>query len=138
MGKLGGTAGAVAGLAALLGACSQPGSTSAAPPTVVCGTVLNASAAGWVIYDATRHLPTITGWTGDGVLLFRVTRGCDKGARVSWVPASAAHLVKAARAKDGGIAAVILRPDVPDAAFRLTATQGGRVVAAATVQLAEP
>ena len=134
--RLGAVAGAVASLTALLSACSQPGTTTAAVPTVVCGTVLNT--AGWVIDDATRHLPTITIWTGDGVLLFRVTRGCDKGAQVSWAPASAAHLVKAAYAKDGGMAAVILKPSVPNAAFRLTGTQNGRVVASATVHLAEP
>ena len=105
---------------------------------MVCGTVLNDSADGWVIFDATRHLPTITYWTGDGVLLFRVTRGCSKGARVSWAPSSAAHLVKAAYAEDGGVAAVILKPSAPNAAFKLTGTQNGRVVASATVQLAEP
>lgn len=136
--RLGAVAGAVAGLAALLSACSRPSVTTAAPPTVVCGTVLSDSAAGWVLADATRHLPTITMWTGYGVLMFRVARGCDKGAHVSWAPASAAHLVKAAYAKDGGMAAVILKPNVPNAAFHLTATQNGKVVASATVRLAEP
>jgi hypothetical protein len=140
--RLGVVAGAIASLAALLSACSQPETqtrtTTAAPPTVVCGTVLNDSASGWVVYDATRHLPTITYPTGGGVLVFRVTRGCGKGVQVSWAPSAAAHLVKAAYAKDGGMAAVILKPSVPNAAFKLTGTQNGRVVASATIQLAEP
>jgi hypothetical protein len=138
--RLGALAGAVTSLAALISACSGrgTGTTTAAPPTVVCGTVLNDSPAGWVIYDATRHLRTITMWTGNDVLLFRVTRGCAKGAQVSWAPSSAAHLVKAAYAKDGRIAAVILKPNVPNASFQLTAKQNGRVVASATIQLAEP
>ena len=128
-----------AGLAALISACSQvPGSTSAAPPTKVCGTVLDSSPAGWVVYDATRHLPTITDWTGDDVLVFRVARGCTHGSQVKWVPASAAHLVKSARAKDGATVAVVLRPSVPSAKFRLTATENGKVVASATVHLLEP
>jgi hypothetical protein len=136
--RAGAVAAAAASLAALLSACSQPGSTSAAPPTVVCGTVLSDSASGWVINDATRHLPTIIYWTGGGVLAFRVTRGCDKGAQVSWAPSSAARLVRAVHTKDGGMAAVILKPTVPNAAFKLTGTQNGKVVASATVRLAEP
>jgi hypothetical protein len=128
-----------ASLAVLVSACSQPpGATSAAPPTEVCGTVLSDSASGWVIYDATRHLSTITGWTGDDVVIFRVARGCDQGARVSWTPSSAAHVIKTVHAKDGGVTAVVMRPNVPNAAFRLTATENGKVVASATVRLLEP
>ena len=100
--------------------------------------MLSDSAAGWVINDATRHLPTITAYTGNGVLMFRVARGCDQGARVSWTPASAAHVIKTVHAKDGGVTAVVMRPNVPNAAFRLTATENGKVVASATVPLLEP
>jgi len=110
--------------------------TTAAPPTVVCGTVLSDSAAGPVVFDARRRLPTIKYLTVGGVLMFRVARGCDEGARVTWVPSSAAHLVKAAYAKDGHTAAVVLKPSGPHASFRLTGTRNGRVVASVTVKLA--
>jgi hypothetical protein len=117
-------------------ALSQPQVTTAAPPTVVCGTVLNNSAAGAIVFDATRRLPTIIGTTVGGLLLFRVARGCDKGAHVTWTPSSAAHLVKAAYARNGQPAAVVLKPSGPRAAFRLIATQSNKIVAAATVKLA--
>jgi hypothetical protein len=117
-------------------ASSRPQVTTGAPPTVVCGTVLNDSAAGAVAYDATRQLPTIKHPTVGGLLIFRVTRGCDAGTHVTWTPSSAAHLVKAADAKDGQVAAVVLNPARPRAAFRLIATRNGRVVASATVKLA--
>lgn len=113
-----------------------PTATSAAPPTVVCGTVLSNSAAGMVVYNATRHLPTINDVTVGNVLAFRVARGCGTGARVTWVPSSAAHLVKAAYAGDGQMVAVILKPSGPHAAFRLFARRDGKVVASATVKLA--
>jgi hypothetical protein len=94
---------------------------------------------GAVLFDATHRLPVIkypTVRNGAEVLMFRVTRGCDKGARVTWVPSSAAHLVTAAYARDGQAAAVVLKPSGPRAAFRLLGTQNGKVVASATVKLA--
>ena len=127
-----------AGAAGISG-CALTGThaTTAAPPTVVCGTVLmGASPAGPVVLNATRRLPTINGTTVGGLLMFRVARGCDKGSHVTWVPSSAAHLVKAAYARDGQTAAVVLRPSGPHAAFRLIATRNGSVVASATVKLA--
>lgn len=117
-------------------AASEPQVTTAAPPTVVCGTVLNDSDAGAVAYDATRQLPTVKHPTVGGLLIFRVARGCDTGTHVTWTPSSAAHLVKAANARDGQTAAVVLKPARPRAAFRLIATRNGRVVASATVKLA--
>ena len=79
---------------------------NAAPPTVVCGTVLWGSGAAVGVYDATRPLPVIPYVSGGGWLFFRVTRGCDHGSHVRWIPSSAAHLVKVARAGDGLPAAV--------------------------------
>lgn len=113
-----------------------PQVTTAAPPTVVCGTVLSDSAAGPVVFDATRRLPTIEYLTVGDVLMFRVASGCVEGARVTWIPSSAAHLVKAAYARDGHMAAVVLKPSGPHAAFRLAGTRNGRVVASVTVKLA--
>lgn len=103
---------------------------------MVCGTVLNDSAAGAVVYDATRHLPVITHPAVGGLLFFRVARGCDGGTHARWSPSSAAHLVKAAYAADGQVAAVVLKPGGPGAAFRLIAARNGKIVASATVKLA--
>jgi hypothetical protein len=125
----------VAAGAVVTGCASRgPQLTTAAPPTVVCGTVLSDSAAGPVVFDATRRLPVIKYLTVGDVLMFRVARGCDEGAHVSWVPSAAAHLVAAAYARDGLMAAVVLKPDEPS--FRLTGTRNGRVVASVTVKLA--
>jgi hypothetical protein len=128
---------AVAAMSADMTGCApgKPRVTTAAPPTVVCGTVLSNGAAGPVVYDATRPLPTIKFTTVGGLLMFRVARGCAAGTHVTWVPASAARLVKAAYARDGQLAAVVLKP-AGHAAFRLTGTRNGRVVASATVRLA--
>ena len=45
--------------AGVAGCASRELLTAAAPPTVVCGTVLSDSAAGLVVFDATRRLPTV-------------------------------------------------------------------------------
>jgi hypothetical protein len=111
---------------------------NAAPPTMVCGTVLWGSGEAPVVYDATRPLPAIPALPYVGVygwLFFRIARGCDHGSHVRWVPSSAAHLVKTARARDGLPAAVVLQPTGPRSAFRLIATRDGRVVASAVVRL---
>lgn len=70
--------------------CASPQVTTAAPPTVICGTVLSESAAGPVVYDATRKLPTVKHPTIGGLLFFRVARGCERGDNVRWIPSSAA------------------------------------------------
>jgi hypothetical protein len=121
----------------LLTSCTPrtPTVTNGAPPAVACGTVLEASAAGAVVYDATRPLPTIEYTSVGGRLFFRVARGCDHGSNVSWLPSSAARLVKAARARDGLPAAIVLQPSSPRATFQLTAVRDGKVVASAAVRL---
>jgi len=85
-----------------------------------------------------RHgpLPTVKYPTVGGLLFFRVARGCAQGTHVIWMPSSAAHLVKAGYARDGQMAAVVLKPTRPGAAFRLIATRNGKVLASATVKLA--
>jgi hypothetical protein len=122
--------------AAGYGVSTLPQITTAAPPTKVCGTVLSNSAVGAVMSDATRRLPAINGTTVGGLLIFRVARGCDQGVHVRWIPSSAARLVKAACVKDGRMAAVVLKPAAPRAAFWLIGTQNGRMVASVTVELA--
>jgi hypothetical protein len=112
----------------------KPGVSTAAASTVVCGTVLSNSVAAPVVFDATRRLPIIKGTTVGGVLMFRVARGCDNGTHVSWDPRSAAHLVKAAYARDGLPVAVVLKPSGSGREFRLTGTRNGKVVASATAK----
>jgi hypothetical protein len=73
-----------------------PQVTTAAPPIVVGGTVPSDSAAGPVVFDATRRLPVVNDRTVGDVLMVRVVPGCDEGAHVSWVPPAAAQLVKTA------------------------------------------
>jgi hypothetical protein len=137
--KLGITCVSAASVLVVTGCSSSPPQVmSGAPPTVVCGTELSDSAAGAVVLDATHRLPTVRYTTVGGGLIFLVARGCSQGSRVTWVPESAAHLVKAAYAKDGQMAAVVLQPAGPGAAFRLIGTRDGVVVASATVKLALP
>jgi len=114
--------------------CKPHVSNGAPVHTVVCGTVLSTSAAAPVVFDATRRLPIIKGTTVGGVLMFRVARGCDNGTHVSWVPRSAAHLVKAAYAKNGLPVAVVLKPSRPAMEFRLIGTRNGKVVASVTAK----
>jgi hypothetical protein len=113
-----------------------PQVTTAASPTAVCGTVLSDSAAGPVVFDATRRLPVVKYLTVGDVLMFRIVPGCDEGAQVSWVPSAEAQLVKAADARDGLATAVVLQPSGPRASLRLTRTRNGKVVASVTVKLA--
>ena len=127
---------AVVGLSTVIAGVTgcKPQVSMAAPPTVVCGTVLSNSVAAPVVFDATRRLPIIKGTTVGGVLMFRVARGCDDGTHVSWDPRSAAHLVKVAYARDGLPVAVVLKPSGSGAEFRLIGTRNGKVVASATAK----
>ena len=123
-------------IAACVSGCSSPVATySGAPPTVVCGTTLSRSAAGAVVYDATRPSRTISFPTVGNVLYIRVARGCAHGAQVRWTPPSAAHLVRAARAADGLPVVVVLGPRTPHSVFRVIATRDGRTVASIQVHL---
>ena len=116
--------------------CAKPVSvSSAAPPTVVCGTTLSNSAAGAVVDNATRPWPTVSFPTVGNVLYIRVARGCAHGSHVSWTPSSAAHLVRAARAADGLPVVVVLKPRTPHSVFRVIATRDGRTVASIQVHL---
>lgn len=109
--------------------------SSAAPPTVVCGTTLNDTPAGAVVTDATRQHATITAPSVRGLLFIRVSTDCTHGARVTWNPAAAAALVEDARTTDGLDAAVVLQPATPSAALTLTAERNGSIVAYVAVQL---
>lgn len=109
--------------------------SSAAPPTVVCGTTLNATASGAVMYDATKRLPAIDAPSSRGLIFIRVADGCATGAVVAWSPKRAATLVDQATAKDGTTVAVVLQPASPHVRFTVTATRNGKRVATAVVRL---
>jgi hypothetical protein len=113
----------------------QTGLSSGAPPTVVCGTTLNDSAAGAVVIDAVHDHTTITGPSVGGLVFVRVSDDCSHGARVTWAPAQAASLVKQARTRDGLDAAVVLRPATLTATFTVSARRDGTVVAHIPIQL---
>lgn len=105
------------------------GRSSAAPPTIVCGTVLNDTPAGAGVEDAVHHHNTITAPSAGGLLFIRVSEDCLHGATVTWTPADAVALVRRAPARDGLDAAVVLRPATRTAAFTVTARRGEAVVA---------
>lgn len=115
-------------------AAGSTGRSSADPPTIVCGTVLNDSPASAGGYDAVNHHRTVTGTSAGDLLFIRVSDDCLHGADVTWAPATAAPLDKRARAGDGLDAAVVLRPTTRTAAFTVPALRGGAVVAYVPVQ----
>lgn len=98
--------------------------TSAAPPTTVCGQVLGRGDAGAVVIDTSRA-QEITGVSPGGDIYLRVARGCARGAEVRWVPTAAARKVVAARAADGRLAAIGIRPLQPR--FTVDVLEPGRV-----------
>jgi hypothetical protein len=120
---------------ALTGCGGQTGLSSGAPPTVVCGTTLNNSAAGALVVDGVHNHAVVTSPSIDGLIFVQVSDGCSHGARVTWAPLHAADLVKRARARDGLDAAVVLRPATLSARFTVSARQDGAVVARVPIQL---
>ena len=121
----------------LAGCAGSTGSqaSSGAPPTIVCGKTLNASASGAVLYDATKKLPVIDAPSSRGLIFIRVAEDCSKGAVVSWTPSRAATLVDQATGKDGTTVAVVLQPASTRASFVVTGTREGKQVASAVVRL---
>lgn len=118
----------VAALGLVAGCGSAPEAT-AEGPTVVCGTTWRQSA----FYDATRRL-TVVRDAGNRPLSFLVAVGCAHGSVVRWVPRSAARLVQIARARDGLVKAITLKPARPDSSFRLTVMHDGKLLATVRVR----
>jgi len=109
--------------------------TNGLGPLVVCGTNLeDAGHADAVVHGDTPTYLTIYYVPADGQLNFIVAAGCARGSHVTWIPRSAAHIVKAAYARDGLAAGVALLPVQPLTAFRLVATRNGHVALAVTVK----
>jgi hypothetical protein len=117
--------------------CAAATSSSAAPPTVICGTTLSHQAAGPSVIDATgSHMGTvIRARTDDDDVFIVVATGCDRGATATWSPIGDATLVRAANAKNGLPAAIVLRPTKPHDDFTVIGIQDGHVVSRAVVRL---
>lgn len=124
----------VASAAGCQGAVVQ--SSNAAPPLVVCGKTLSASAAGVVTNDGTAvPRPTIQALAVGRVLYLRVANGCQMGAAVEWLPRASAVLVDEAKAEDGRAVMVVLRPTAAYTSFSVRGHQGEIEVSGATVRL---
>lgn len=120
----------------LVGCGSAAGTkSSAASPTVVCGTTLSSGPEGPVLEDAVHRHQTITEASSGDVLYIKVSDGCKHGAQVTWTPSSAATLVKQALAKDGQPAAVVLKAGPRPVRMTLTSTRNGSTVAYVAIAL---
>ena len=80
--------------------------SSAAPPTVICGQTLIDSAAGAVVTDATTPGTVNVVYETVGGVVLKLSRG----AQIVVAPPAAAHVVKKATTKDGALAAVVVSP----------------------------
>ena len=86
--------------------------SSGAPPLIVCKTTLSDVAAGALMTDATVPHASITGETGGGVVVLKVSPGCEHGGSYVIDPPTAASLSKIAPADDHKVAAVVLSPKI--------------------------
>lgn len=114
--------------------------SSAAPPTVVCGTLLSSSPAGAVVYDIAapgfNDRQPVTAPTTGGVVIVRVAPGCSAGSTVRLSPADAFRIVRRVRARDGRLVVVVLKP-VRSAPAVLTAERDGRTVGTLRLDIAK-
>lgn len=117
---------------------TAPGrASSAAPPLVVCGTVVSTSAAGPVVYDiAQGKYPTVTELTVGGYVYVQVSDTCTEGADVNIVPSSAFTVVRVVKASDGRDELVVLAPGSHPTAV-LTASKAGNVVGTLKLDIAK-
>lgn len=126
-------------------ACSSTGSapvnvnraTSAAPPLVVCGTVVTRSYAGPVVYDISRRqYPPVTELAVGGYVYIRVSDSCTEGADVEISPPSAFTISQGVKATDGRYELVRMSPSShPDGV--VTASVAGRVVGTLKLDIAK-
>lgn len=88
--------------------------SSGAPPWVVCGQTVIASAAGPIVLDATGAgtARSVGNLTVGGIDL-RVTQNCQQGATVTFTPAAAATVQRGVHTADGRWAAVAILPNQP-------------------------
>ena len=103
----------------------------------VCGVTISRLAATPLLVDLTRPgaTQTVRATAGDGLLYFRTSESCDRGAKIMWSPSSDASLVRRALAKDGLPAAVVIRPHSRQSALTVTVIHSGGLPAVAHVDL---
>lgn len=95
---------------ALVLLAGQNRSSSAAPPLKVCGQVLSSTPAGRVLVDPSRRSYALDHIVAGSLVYLKVSRSCDEGVDIETAPSGSAEIVRTARARDGGIAAVVLKP----------------------------
>lgn len=85
--------------------------SSAAPPTVVCGSTVSRSADGLAVVDIRlANGATVSEVSGNGGINVLVARGCSKGATVTIRPIDAYTITRQVKAKDGKPVFVLLFP----------------------------
>lgn len=118
-------------------ACGGSGSkvSSAAPPLDICGSTLNSSAEGAVIYDISEGQQVVVSELSAGNLLyFKVSASCQSGSEVALSPPDSYSVVGSARAVDMRYAAVVLKP-TRLVMTELTASRDGQVVGTADIKV---
>ena len=122
-----------------LGACAGPQASSAAPPTVVCGTTFDSTLAGAVMVDATSDLPGITsttvggGFSGLGPVYLRVAAGGDDGVTVSISPEGAATTAR--QPMPVGLPVAVVLDVMSTVDIHVTGTRDGAQVASAEIRI---
>lgn len=89
------------------------GISAGAAPTIVCGTTLRGrGGSGAVLDDASRSdAIRVTVASAPNWVYLRLSTNCAKGDRVSIRPSSAGTVMRVARADDGLVAGVAIRPN---------------------------
>lgn len=111
------------------------GTSSGAPPTVVCGKTLDSTAAGATIYDiAGGSLPPVRSPTVRGLVFLKVSHSCQTGSDLALTPPDTLQIVDVARASDGKYAAVALKP-IRLVSTKVVARQNGQMVGEIEIDL---
>ncbi|GAB3871636.1 hypothetical protein GCM10028802_03230 [Terrabacter terrigena] len=87
-------------------ACERAVESSAAPPLVVSGQVLSATAAGAVLTDASVESRVAGIPTAGSAVFIKLVPTCTAGANLTFAPASSAVIISRATATDGKLIAV--------------------------------
>lgn len=104
--------------------------TNAAPPTVVCGTVLTEAAAGAVLYDVSgRSRIAVRHASAEGLFYIRFATDCRRGYHIRVQPTAAAVIARKALAHDGQPVAVAIR--ARSGRFLVIGERDGRTVTVA-------
>lgn len=89
---------------------------------LICGQNLAAGYSVPFLVDATASSTSVPDSDTGDVIFVRLTGSCRQGVTVSFQPASAANVLRAANAGDGHPAAVVVHADAP--AFVMTIQDG--------------